>query len=107
MFFIICFGGYIVLGYVDGVGEIIECNSVGWVIELWVVMLKELNKYVVEKGLVIVDGISLIVNELRKNVFKLIIVFYILEEIIINDFYVGCKVNLEVDVFVCYMECLF
>lgn len=86
MLFMICFGGYIVLGYVDGVGEIVECIFVGCVVDLWVNMLVEISKYVVEKGLIIVDGISLMVNDLCKNVFKLIIVFYISVEIIIDEF---------------------
>ncbi|MGR5247236.1 riboflavin synthase [Vibrio aestuarianus] len=98
------FGGHIVSGHVDGVGEIIERNSVGRAIELWVAMPKELNKYVAEKGSVTVDGISLTVNELRKNAFKLTIVPHTSEEATINDFHVGRKVNLEVDVLARYME---
>ncbi|CAH8199804.1 MULTISPECIES: riboflavin synthase [Vibrio] len=98
------FGGHIVSGHVDGVGEIIERNSVGRAIELWVAMPKELNKYVAEKGSVTVDGISLTVNELRKNAFKLTIVPHTSEETTINDFHVGRKVNLEVDVLARYME---
>ncbi|MDE1349311.1 riboflavin synthase [Vibrio aestuarianus] len=98
------FGGHIVSGHVDGVGEIIERNSVGRAIELWVAMPNELNKYVAEKGSVTVDGISLTVNELRKNAFKLTIVPHTSEETTINDFHVGRKVNLEVDVLARYME---
>ncbi|CAH8201336.1 Riboflavin synthase [Vibrio aestuarianus] len=98
------FGGHIVSGHVDGVGEIIERNSVGRAIELWVAMPKELNKYVAEKGSVTVDGISLTVNELRQNAFKLTIVPHTSEETTINDFHVGRKVNLEVDVLARYME---
>ncbi|MDE1262773.1 riboflavin synthase [Vibrio aestuarianus] len=98
------FGGHIVSGHVDGVGEIIERNSVGRAIELWVAMPKELNKYLAEKGSVTVDGISLTVNELRKNAFKLTIVPHTSEETTINDFHVGRKVNLEVDVLARYME---
>lgn len=98
------FGGHIVSGHVDGVGEIIERNSVGRAIELWVAMPNELNKYVAEKGSITVDGISLTVNELRKNAFKLTIVPHTSEETTINDFHVGRKVNLEVDVLARYME---
>jgi len=97
------FGGHIVSGHVDGVGEIIERNSVGRAIELWVAMPNELNKYVAEKGSVTVDGISLTVNELRKNAFKLTIVPHTSEETTINDFHVRRKVNLEVDVLARYM----
>lgn len=98
------FGGHIVSGHVDGVGEIVERNQVGRAIEFWVQMPAEISKYVAEKGSITVDGISLTVNDLRKNAFKLTIVPHTGEETTINDFHVGRKVNLEVDVLARYME---
>ncbi|MEZ9230448.1 riboflavin synthase [Vibrio amylolyticus] len=98
------FGGHIVSGHVDGVGEIVERHQVGRAIEFWVAMPTELSKYVAEKGSITVDGISLTVNDLRKNAFKLTIVPHTGEETTINDFQVGRKVNLEVDVLARYME---
>lgn len=98
------FGGHIVSGHVDGVGEIVERNQVGRAIEFWVSMPGELSKYVAEKGSITLDGISLTVNGLRKNAFKLTIVPHTGEETTISDFHVGRKVNLEVDVLARYME---
>ncbi|EKO3492678.1 riboflavin synthase [Vibrio fluvialis] len=98
------FGGHIVSGHVDGVGEIVERNPVGRAIELWVAMPAELSKYVAEKGSITVDGISLTVNDLRKNAFKLTIVPHTTQETTIDHFQVGRKVNLEVDVLVRYLE---
>ena len=98
------FGGHIVSGHVDGVGEIVERNQVGRAIEFWVEMPAEISKYVAQKGSVTVDGISLTVNALRKNAFKLTIVPHTGEETTIADFHVGRKVNLEVDVLARYME---
>lgn len=98
------FGGHIVSGHVDGVGEIVERHQVGRSIEFWVAMPEELNKYVAEKGSITVDGISLTVNALRKNAFKLTIVPHTGEETTIADFHVGRKVNLEVDVLARYIE---
>lgn len=98
------FGGHIVSGHVDGVGEIAERNLVGRAIEFWVSMPEEIAKYVAEKGSITVDGISLTVNDLRKNAFKLTIVPHTGEETTIADFHVGRKVNLEVDVLARYME---
>ncbi|MCG6287002.1 riboflavin synthase [Vibrio vulnificus] len=98
------FGGHIVSGHVDGVGEIVERNQVGRAIEFWVAMPESLSKYVAEKGSITVDGISLTVNDLRKNAFKLTIVPHTGDETTINDFQVGRKVNLEVDVLARYME---
>lgn len=98
------FGGHIVSGHVDGVGEIVERNQVGRAIEFWVAMPQELSKYVAEKGSITVDGISLTVNDLRKDSFKLTIVPHTGDETTIADFQVGRKVNLEVDVLARYME---
>ncbi|MEF1288905.1 riboflavin synthase [Vibrio sp. M260118] len=98
------FGGHIVSGHVDGVGEIVERNMVGRAIEFWVEMPAEIAKYVAEKGSITVDGISLTVNDLRKNAFKLTIVPHTGEETTIADFHVGRRVNLEVDVLARYME---
>ncbi len=98
------FGGHIVSGHVDGVGVIVERNQVGRAIEFWVEMPTEISKYVAEKGSITVDGISLTVNDLRKNGFKLTIVPHTSEETMIDQFQVGRKVNLEVDVLARYME---
>ncbi len=98
------FGGHIVSGHVDGVGKIVERNNVGRAIEFWVEMPVELSKYVAEKGSITVDGISLTVNDLRKNAFKLTIVPHTSSETTIDDFQVGRLVNLEVDVLARYME---
>ena len=98
------FGGHIVSGHVDGVGEIIERQLVGRAIELWVAMPQEIARYVAEKGSVTVDGISLTVNGLRKNAFKLTIVPHTSQETTIDQFQVGRRANLEVDVMARYME---
>ncbi|GAL27994.1 riboflavin synthase [Vibrio maritimus] len=98
------FGGHIVSGHVDGVGEIVDRQHVGRAIEFWVQMPSELSKYVAEKGSITVDGISLTVNDLRKDAFKLTIVPHTTEETTIDHFQVGRKVNLEVDVLARYME---
>lgn len=98
------FGGHIVSGHVDGVGTIVERNQVGRSVEFWVELPEDLDKYVAHKGSITVDGISLTVNELRKSAFKLTIVPHTSDETTINNFQVGTKVNLEVDVLARYME---
>ncbi|CAM3029014.1 riboflavin synthase [Vibrio rarus] len=98
------FGGHIVSGHVDGVGTIIERVPVGRAVEYWVELPSELERYVAQKGSITVDGISLTINDLRKNAFKLTIVPHTAEQTIIDAFSVGRKVNLEVDVLARYME---
>jgi riboflavin synthase len=98
------FGGHIVSGHVDGVGEIVDRQQVGRAVEYWVQMPSEITKYVAQKGSITVDGISLTVNDLRKDAFKLTIVPHTSEETTIDQFQVGRRVNLEVDVMARYME---
>ncbi|MGF1762981.1 riboflavin synthase [Aliivibrio kagoshimensis] len=98
------FGGHIVSGHVDGVGEVIERHQTGRAIEFWIKMPVEIARYVAEKGSITVDGISLTVNDLRKDAFKLTIVPHTASETTMDDFVVGKKVNLEVDVFARYLE---
>lgn len=98
------FGGHIVSGHVDGVGEIIERHSVGRAIEYWVACPAAISKYIAEKGSITVDGISLTVNALRDDAFKLTIVPHTSGQTTIDDFSVGKQVNLEVDVLARYME---
>ncbi|WP_063661758.1 riboflavin synthase [Aliivibrio fischeri] len=98
------FGGHIVSGHVDAVGEIIERHQTGRAIEFWIQLPQTLAKYVVEKGSITVDGISLTVNDIRKNAFKLTIVPHTAAETTMDNFSVGQKVNLEVDVIARYLE---
>lgn len=98
------FGGHIVSGHVDAVGEIIERHQTGRAVEFWIQLPQDLVKYVVEKGSITIDGISLTVNDLRKNAFKLTIVPHTASETTMDTFTVGKKVNLEVDLIARYLE---
>ncbi|MGF1905159.1 riboflavin synthase [Aliivibrio salmonicida] len=98
------FGGHIVSGHVDAVGEIIERHQTGRAVEFWIQLPQDLAKYVVEKGSITIDGISLTVNDLRKNAFKLTIVPHTASETTMDTFTVGKKVNLEVDLIARYLE---
>ncbi|MGR5077528.1 riboflavin synthase [Photobacterium swingsii] len=98
------FGGHMVSGHVDNVGEIIERHHTGRAIEFWVSAPEHLAKYLAEKGSVAIDGISLTINAIRGNEFKLTIVPHTAAETTMEAFKVGRKVNLEVDVIARYLE---
>ncbi len=97
-------GGHLVSGHVDGIGEVIERNPVGRAIEYWLRAPSGLAKYIAEKGSICVDGISLTVNEVQGERFKLTIVPHTAAETTIVDYQAGTKVNLEVDVIARYLE---
>ncbi|WP_440053793.1 riboflavin synthase [Pseudoalteromonas sp. T1lg65] len=97
-------GGHLVSGHVDGIAEIVSSNSNGRATEYWLQAPENLMKYIPYKGSVAIDGISLTVNAVEKNRFKLTIVPHTAQETTIADFKVGTKVNLEVDQISRYLE---
>ncbi|MCM0147624.1 riboflavin synthase [Photobacterium galatheae] len=98
------FGGHMVSGHVDDVGEIISRTQIGRAIEFWVKAPDHLAKYMAEKGSVSIDGISLTVNAVRGAEFKLTIVPHTAGETTMDGFKPGRRVNLEVDVISRYLE---
>jgi len=98
------FGGHIVSGHVDGVGEITSIIELGNAIECWVKAPNELAKYIAKKGSITVDGISLTVNDVEGANFKLTIIPHTLNQTIMQQYSVGTRVNLEVDVIARYLE---
>ena len=98
------FGGHVVLGHVDGVGEVISREpSENWE---WVRVSipKELMKYVVLKGSITLDGISLTVNELGDDWLGLSLIPETLAVTTLGSKKPGSKVNVEVDVMAKHIE---
>ena len=98
------FGGHVVLGHVDGVGEVISREpSENWE---WVRISvpKELMKYVVLKGSITLDGISLTVNEVGDDWVGLSLIPETLSLTTLGSKKPGSKVNVEVDVMAKHIE---
>ncbi|WP_166423906.1 riboflavin synthase [Paraglaciecola sp. 20A4] len=98
------FGGHIVSGHVDGVGEVQSINPVGRYVEIWVQAPPELARYLAEKGSITVDGVSLTVNAVDGAKFLITLIPHSLQETIIGGYKKGTKINLEVDVVARYLE---
>lgn len=98
------FGGHIVSGHVDGVGEINSITQLGSAIEYWIKAPDELAKYIAEKGSITVDGISLTTNAIDGAFFKLTIIPHTLTQTTMKNYQIGTSVNLEVDVVARYLE---
>jgi riboflavin synthase len=98
------FDGHIVQGHVDGVGRIVALERRGDSAELSVAPPPELERYLVEKGSVAVDGISLTVAGLQPGVFSVALIPYTLEHTNLRDARAGERVNLEADVIAKYVE---
>ncbi|WP_354624548.1 riboflavin synthase [Psychromonas sp. MME2] len=98
------FGGHIVSGHVDGVGEVISISATGNAIDYWIQAPDNLAKYIAQKGSISVDGISLTTNEVNGAAFKLTIIPHTIAQTNMINYAVGTKVNLEVDVIARYLE---
>jgi riboflavin synthase len=98
------FGGHIVSGHVDGVGEVLSVTDHERYVEVWVKAPDELAKYIAHKGSITVDGVSLTVNEVKGAAFMLWLIPHTLEETVIGTYTTGTKVNLEVDLIARYLE---
>jgi len=98
------FGGHIVSGHVDGVGEITTVTPLGNAVEYWIKAPDDLAKYIAKKGSITVDGVSLTTNEVDGASFKLTIIPHTISETIMQEYAVGTRVNLEVDVISRYLE---
>ncbi len=98
------FGGHMVSGHVDAVTEVTSIKHNGNSIDYWLALPAELARYVSEKGSITIDGVSLTVNGLNDDQFRLTIVPHTTEQTIIKHYQVGTKVNLEVDLIARYLE---
>lgn len=97
-------GGHLVLGHVDGIGEVIDRFSDARSERFRLRAPAKLAKYIAQKGSITIDGISLTVNKAEGSEFELNIVPYTLEHTVMNSYQKGTKVNLEVDVIARYVE---
>lgn len=98
------FGGHIVQGHVDGVGEVLSVTPEGGA-EIWEFSAPvSVLRYAVEKGSVGVDGISLTLVEVRPGSFTVSVLPQTREKTNLRDLRVGDRVNLEADVVGKYVE---
>ena len=97
-------GGHIVSGHVDGIGEIREFYEDARSLRFEIAMPEDLSRYLVKKGSICVDGVSLTVNDVSKTAFFVNIIPHTMEETIFSTYRKGTRVNLEVDLIARYLE---
>tara|TARA_Y100001933_G_scaffold74752_1_gene76122 strand:+ start:351 stop:1001 length:651 start_codon:yes stop_codon:yes gene_type:complete len=100
-------GGHIVSGHIDGLGEVVEIERLN---QSWLLSLKwkdkKFSKYIVEKGSICVNGISLTIAEQKNNgeLFKIAIIPHTWNNTNLKLLSKGQDVNLEADALVKYVE---
>ncbi|HEY1285196.1 MAG TPA: riboflavin synthase [Solirubrobacterales bacterium] len=97
-------GGHIVQGHVDGVGEVLAVEDDGFARRLRVKLPKELTRYVIDKGSIALDGVSLTVAELGEGWLEVSLIPETLERTTFGHVEVGRSVNVECDVVARYVE---
>ena len=98
------FGGHIVQGHVDGTGQILaRVPGDRWEVVQFT-LPPEVSRYVVEKGSITVDGVSLTVSAITEDTFSVSLIPTTLELTTLGYKTVGDLVNLEVDVIAKYVE---
>jgi|Deesub1362B_J571_1020462.scaffolds.fasta_scaffold00080_36 riboflavin synthase len=97
-------GGHIVTGHVDGIGRIKSKTRVGETFHVEIETPEALMRYIVKKGSIAVDGISLTVADLSERSFKVVIIPHTAKVTTIGYKKVGDTVNLETDIIGKYIE---
>lgn len=98
------FGGHLVTGHIDGIGTIVEKRKEGDSTKLVIEVSDALTGYIVGKGSIAIDGISLTVNEQRDNIFSVNIIPYTVSRTTIGEKNLRDTINIETDIIGKYVE---
>jgi riboflavin synthase len=98
------FGGHLVSGHVDGIGEIASREQSGDSVQLTIATPPRLARYIAEKGSICVDGVSLTVNGIAGADFNVMIIPHTLQVTTLKHLTPGSRVNIEVDLVARYLE---
>ena len=97
-------GGHIMQGHVDGVGLVTQKSKLDEAYNIWIKAPASLSRYIAMKGSIAVNGVSLTVNEVVNDTFRLTLIPHTQSKVNFDDFEEGREVNIEVDVLARYLE---
>jgi riboflavin synthase len=97
-------GGHLVSGHVDGIGEVLKCESAGESHELVIRAPQALAKYIAPKGSITVDGVALTTNRITSADFSINLIPHTMAVTTLRRLQAGSRVNLEVDLIARYVE---
>jgi len=97
-------GGHIVTGHIDGIGVIVDKRKERDFFQLKLKIPESVSRYVVQKGSIAIDGISLTVNEFQGEEVQITLIPYTIEKTTLKDKKAGDRVNLESDILGKYVE---
>ncbi len=101
------FEGHIVQGHVDCIGTIKSISKSGNSTDFIITLPKEYMRFVIPKGSITIDGVSLTVNDVKNDSFRLTIIPHTIKNTLFQTYKVGSKVNVETDMFARYVYNMF
>jgi len=101
------FEGHIVQGHVDCLGTVTSISGNGNSTDYVISLPSEYSKYIIPKGSVTIDGVSLTINDVKDDSFRLTIIPHTIKNTLFDTYKVGSKVNLETDMFARYIFNMF
>ncbi len=101
------FEGHIVQGHVDCVGKITKIEKNDNATDFYIQVPQKQIVYIIPKGSIAVDGVSLTVNDVKEESFRLTIIPHTLSKTLFGEYKVGTRVNIETDMFARYLHHMF
>ncbi len=98
------FEGHIVQGHVDAIGIVKEIKNNGNSFDVFISVNEKFIPYIVPKGSITIDGVSLTVNDIVDDTFRLTIIPHTMKETLFKNYKKGSKVNIETDMFARYVS---
>lgn len=98
------FEGHIVQGHVDCVGTVTQITPRENATDFIITVDQKYITHIVPKGSITIDGISLTVNDVGEDNFRLTIIPHTLNETLMKNYKIGTKLNVETDVFARYID---
>jgi riboflavin synthase len=99
--------GHIVQGHVDTVGKITKITKQTKAYDFYIEVDEKFIKFIIPKGSITIDGVSLTVNSVDKNSFRLTIIPHTMKNTLFESYKVGSKINIETDMFARYLYHMF
>jgi len=96
-------GGHMVLGHVDGVGEVVSAREEGGSRRISIHAPEPLHRFIAPKGSITVEGVSLTVNEVEDDVFGVNLIPHTWDVTTLGELRPGARVNLEIDMLARYL----
>ncbi|MEA3331657.1 MAG: riboflavin synthase [Campylobacterota bacterium] len=98
------FEGHVVQGHVDCIGVVKEIKNLGNSFDVFIQVPKKQIPFIVPKGSITIDGVSLTVNDVSADSFRLTIIPHTMKETLFKNYKKGTKVNVETDMFARYVS---